>query len=67
MNTNVRSSLRRTAGEAGAAEGEEDIVDATIVSHHFWPPLQDDDLQVCMFVQRNPSYLIFGASVLCIT
>jgi hypothetical protein len=32
--------------EAGEREAEATAVDATIVSHHFWPPLQEEELQV---------------------
>jgi len=38
------------AHHRGRKEEYRCVVDATIVSHHFWPPLQDDDLQVVVVV-----------------
>jgi anaphase-promoting complex subunit 2 len=48
VNANIHSLLRSNvemATEERPATGER-AIDATIVSQHFWPPLQEEDLQV---------------------
>ncbi|KAI3816668.1 hypothetical protein L1987_16371 [Smallanthus sonchifolius] len=48
-NTNVKATinqLSQTAAESREHGASFDILDATIISSNFWPPIQDDDVKI---------------------
>ena len=46
--------------KGGLSPKEACAVDVTIVSHHFWPPLQEEELQVTSLIDPLPCSLAYN-------